>query len=89
MNAFNAKLRETQASLGWEDARLLLSDAHRDLIAFIADHSDTTLYAAPMKGGNGKWTTGRFAEAAGASHYRSAAKFVRAMLKPDRTNGPV
>jgi len=30
-----------------------------------------------MQGANNDWTTGRWAEAAGPSHYRSAAKFIR------------
>jgi hypothetical protein len=33
-----------------------------------------------MPGGTG-WTTGRYAEAAGPSHYRSAAKFIRKCLR--------
>jgi hypothetical protein len=40
-----------------------------------------------MKGGGNKWTTGRWAEASGASHYRSAAKYVRACLKARDASG--
>jgi len=41
---------------------------------------EAELYGGPMPGGTG-WTTGRYAEAAGPSHYRSAAKFLRAALR--------
>lgn len=81
LNAFNAKLREMQAPLDWDDVQLLLKDAYRDLIELIENLSDVDLYGAPMVGGNGKWTTGRFAEAAGASHFRSASKFIRQVVK--------
>lgn len=38
---------------------------------------------APMRGGGSDWTTGRWAEAAGASHRRSAARWVRGSLGAD------
>ncbi len=59
----------------------MLNDRHLRLMAFIGDRSNDALYGAPMKGANNAWTTGRWAEASGASHYRSAAKAVRAQLK--------
>lgn len=81
LKRFNSDLRAAQADLGWDDARDLLSSAHDRLVEFIEASSDDELYAAPMAGGNNAWTPGRWAEAAGASHYRSAAKYVRARLR--------
>ncbi len=81
LKTYNAKLRLDQAELGWEEARLQLEQGQFDLMQFIGCKSDTQLYGGPMKGANNAWTTGRWAEAAGASQYRSAAKWVRACLR--------
>jgi hypothetical protein len=61
-----------------------LATAHARLLRWMEDTDEATLYGGPMPGGNGKWTSGRFAEAAGPSHYRSAAKYVRACLRKAR-----
>lgn len=78
---YNAQLREQQAKLTWPAARAALRDAHAQLLAFLHEHSEQELYGGPMQGANNAWTTGRWAEAAGASHYRSAARYVRARLR--------
>lgn len=81
LKAYNAQLRVDQAGLGWDDARSMLADRHAALLAVIDGLDETALYGEPMKGANNDWTTGRWAEAAGASHYRSAAKYIRARLR--------
>lgn len=81
LKRYNADLRQAQAGLGWEAARALLDKNHQRLVTFINDHDDAALYGGPMKGGNNQWTPGRWAEAAGPSHYRSAAKYIRSRLK--------
>ena len=81
LKRYNAELRQKQAALGWDKARAMLHERHNRLVAFIETKSDAALYAGPMKGARNDWTPGRWAEAAGASHYRSAAKYVRARLK--------
>ncbi len=75
---YNAALRQRQADLSWTDVRSLLADAHDRLMTFLDDHTDADLYGGPMAGANNEWTPGRWAEAAGPSHYRSASKYVRA-----------
>lgn len=85
LKRYNADLRASQENLQWDDVCALLDASYTDLIAFIDAHDDRSLYGQPMKGANNKWTPGRWAEAAGASHYRSAAKYVRAALKAART----
>ena len=86
LKRYNADLRQQQADLGWYDATALLDAKHQDLLILINRLSDGDLYGAPMKGARNDWTVGRWAEAAGASHYRSAAKYLRACLKADKSN---
>ncbi|TQV79804.1 ClbS/DfsB family four-helix bundle protein [Denitrobaculum tricleocarpae] len=84
LKRYNAALRAEQAGLGWQAACRLLAGNHAKLTGFIEGHSDQDLYGGPMKGANNLWTTGRWAEAAGPSHYRSAAKYIRQRLKDQR-----
>lgn len=81
LKAYNAALRERQTGMDWEEAVAALRGAHARLVLFLTAHDDAALYSGPMKGANNKWTPGRWAEAAGPSHYRSAAKYIRARLK--------
>ena len=81
LKRYNADLRAKQADLSWTEAREMLTSRHRALTGFIEGETDKALYGGPMKGGNNKWPAGRWAEAAGPSHYRSAAKYVRARLR--------
>ncbi|WP_394196409.1 ClbS/DfsB family four-helix bundle protein [Litoreibacter albidus] len=81
LKRYNADLRAQQSDLDWPAAALMLQDRYAQLLAFIEEHSDPELYGGPMKGANNAWTVGRWAEAAGPSHFRSAAKYVRASLK--------
>ncbi|WP_368186801.1 ClbS/DfsB family four-helix bundle protein [Aestuariibius sp. HNIBRBA575] len=83
LKSYNAMLRGQQADLGWDDVRDMLAQNHAALIDFIHTRDDGALYGGPMQGANNKWTPGRWAEAAGPSHYRSAAKWVRACIKKD------
>ncbi|MCW1950525.1 MAG: ClbS/DfsB family four-helix bundle protein [Octadecabacter sp.] len=83
LKIYNAQLRADQAGLGWHEAKDALEQGQFRLMQLIEDMSDTQLYVGPMKGANSAWTTGRWAEAAGASHYRSAAKWVRACKRAD------
>ncbi len=81
LKRYNSDLRARQAKLSWDDARAMLRDRHAALDAFIKGKRNAALYGGPMKGANNKWTPGRWAEAAGPSHYRSATKYIRARLK--------
>ena len=81
LKRYNADLRARQAKLSWDKARAMLRERHAALDAFIKNKRNATLYGGPMKGANNKWTPGRWAEAAGPSHYRSATKYIRARLK--------
>ena len=81
LKRYNASLREQQSGLRWNEAKALLETAHERLMSFIDAHSNQELYGAPMKGANNDWTAGRWAEAAGPSHFRSASKYIRARLR--------
>lgn len=81
LKSYNADLRNRYRALDWPAARDGLRAAHERLLAWMEAADEDMLYGGPMPGGNGKWTTGRFAEASGPSHYRSAAKFVRSRLR--------
>ncbi len=81
LKRYNGDLRAQQADLGWSEARAGLAQAHLELTNFIATTNDADLYGGPMVGANNKWTPGRWAEAAGPSHYRSAGKYIRSRLR--------
>lgn len=87
LKRYNADLRARQADLGWADAVTLLEHNHDRLFAFMTATSDTGLYGAPMRGAYNHWTAGRWAEAAGPSHYRSATKYIRAAVREDTRKG--
>jgi hypothetical protein len=78
---YNAALRAAQRDLGWAAALEGLEQAHGALLDLIEGMDDTALYGGPMKGAKNNWTPGRWAEAAGPSHYRSAVKYIRKRLK--------
>lgn len=84
LKQYNSDLRAKQKRMSWAKARDALKKSHDRLLAFIATSSDADLYGGPMKGARNDWSTGRWAEAAGSSHYRSASKYVRARLKAIR-----
>ncbi len=84
LKRYNANLRKQQAHLDWHTACTQLQHCHEQLVQFLAEKSDSTLYAGPMQGANNNWTPGRWAEAAGPSHYRSASKFIRSVLRDNR-----
>ncbi|MEM6324129.1 MAG: ClbS/DfsB family four-helix bundle protein [Pseudomonadota bacterium] len=78
---YNADLRARQAELTWAEATALLANNYKGLSSFLATYDAQALYAGPMQGAKNAWTVGRWAEASGASHFRSAAKYIRARLK--------
>ncbi len=81
LKRYNADLREKQRDVDWPGAKRRLRRAHGKLIRSIEGLTNKELYGAPMKGAKNHWTTGRWAEAAGPSHYRSASKYIRKRLR--------
>lgn len=80
IKAYNNRVRAEHADMRWSEAQGWLHDQHAALLKLILSMSDEELYGAPMPGQT-RWTTGRYAEASGASHYRSAGRYVRAQLR--------
>lgn len=74
---YDADLRQRQSGLSWRSACSLLETNHAELLALIERLPNGQLYGGPMKGAKTRWSAGRWAEAAGASHYRSAAEYLR------------
>ena len=74
-------LRKSQLELSWADSIEMLNRNYHELTDFIEGHSEQELYGAPMMGANNQWTPGRWAEAAGSSHFRSASKYIRAAIR--------
>ncbi|WP_424969852.1 ClbS/DfsB family four-helix bundle protein [Dinoroseobacter sp. S76] len=81
LKAYNAQLREAQAGRGWETVQTDLAEGHERLMAFLAGESDESLYTPHLMPWMNDWTLGRWAEASGASHYRSAAKVIRKIIR--------
>lgn len=81
LKRYNSELRQRQSDLDWPGAVAMLKARYLTLVEFITERSDTELYGGPMKGARNAWTSGRWAEAAGPSHFRSASKYVRSALK--------
>ncbi len=84
LKPYNANIYEQTASRPWADVRAELDDRYKAFIAFLDSHDDEELYAGRPHAWTGKWTLGRWAESSGPSHYRSAAKYVRQILRERR-----
>lgn len=87
LKRYNADLRAAQQDISWTEACAMLWAWHLCWLGLIDDLDDSALFGGPMKGGNNKWTTGRWAEAAAPSHYRSAAKYLKQRLKTYQSTG--
>ncbi|SMP27089.1 ClbS/DfsB family four-helix bundle protein [Shimia sagamensis] len=85
LKAYNADLLARHQGVDWDTAKAGFEAAHKRWHGLVDGLDQEALYAKPMKGGNNNWTTGRWAEAAASSHYRSAAKFIRACLRETAT----
>ena len=81
LKRYNRDLRLRQKDMSWDQAKQDLFKGHLTLLDFLNGLSETDLYGGPMPGAKNTWTTGRWAEAAGPSHYRSAAKYIRQRLR--------
>ncbi|MFL4468451.1 ClbS/DfsB family four-helix bundle protein [Tateyamaria armeniaca] len=84
LKRYNADLRNRQSELDWPQAVALLRANCEKLTEFIETRSEAELYSGPMKGANNAWTPGRWAEAAGPSHFRSASKYLRKCITDAR-----
>lgn len=81
LKRYNGDLRARQSGMGWNEAQEALQKNYAKLMSLIESCSNEDLYGGPMKGANNNWKAGRWAEAAGPSHFRSAGKYIRSRLK--------
>ncbi|MGJ8561472.1 MAG: ClbS/DfsB family four-helix bundle protein [Litorimonas sp.] len=80
LNALNETIFQNQKGWTWSAACEALEGAHLQLLDDLHNASEAELYGGPLAPSL-TWTRGRYAEAAGASHYRSAAKVLRKLKK--------
>ncbi|HBS49323.1 MAG TPA: DfsB family protein [Rhodobacteraceae bacterium] len=81
LKEYNAPLYAKGNETPWAE---LLSDfeaACDKLRRFIAAQEDDTLYTSGAHAWTGKWTLGRFTEASGPSHFRSANTYIRKAMR--------
>ncbi len=81
LKEYNAKVRVAEAATPWPEACTRIDDRHAALLSLIEGLDEAELYGPSPYPWTGKWTVGRYAEASGPSHYRSAAKYIRGCLK--------
>jgi hypothetical protein len=81
LRAYNATIRAAASETGWSAACADLATAHGRMMAYLRGADEAELYTPGLYPWMNRWTLGRWAEAAGASHYRSAAKAIRKMLR--------
>lgn len=81
LKPYNAKVIEQGRALPWSQVHEDFQSAHQTLLAFIEAQSEDALYGPPSRDWMNTWTLGRWAEASGPSHYRSAHKYIREILR--------
>lgn len=85
LKAYNAGVIDTSRAQSWQEILTNFQAGHAKLMAFIESSDDALLYTPKLYPWMNNWTLGRWAEASGASHYRSAAKYVRKLIKMQKT----
>ncbi|MGP1256032.1 MAG: ClbS/DfsB family four-helix bundle protein [Kiloniellales bacterium] len=78
---YNEKVRQASRNETWPDILERFQGKHTELLALLNKLDETELYEPSRYGWTNDWTLGRWAEASGASHYRSANKFIRKTLR--------
>ncbi len=81
LKEYNSKIRAETADVTWTTALSRLEQAHRELMDLLASLSEIELYGPKKYDWTNTWTIGRWAEASGPSHYRSAVKYIRALKR--------
>ena len=78
---YNEKVRQACRAKTWPDILERFQGRHAELLALLRRLDETELYEPGRHSWTNNWTLGRWAEASGASHYRSANKFIRKTLR--------
>ncbi|MEM8695580.1 MAG: ClbS/DfsB family four-helix bundle protein [Pseudomonadota bacterium] len=85
LKPYNAMVRDMYRDLDWAEARAKLDEQEQKLRDFIAAQDNAELYTQHLYPWLNDWTLGRWAEASGASAFRSATKYIRAVLRKSGT----
>lgn len=81
LKEYNALVRERTRDVSWDEAKTRLGAGHTAILGLIQGLDDSDLYTTGRYDWTNTWTLGRWAEASGPSHYRSAAKYVREIVR--------
>lgn len=81
LKEYNAKLREASQDIPWGEVLAALEAGHSQLTELITAMDEDELYTKHLHPWMNNWTLGRWAEASGPSHYRSANKYARKILR--------
>ena len=81
LKQYNTPLYALGNSKPWEELSVDFEAACDRLRRFIAEQSEAALYTSGVPAWTGKWTLGRYAEASGPSHFRSANTYIRKVLR--------
>lgn len=81
LKAYNAFVYATARDHDWRAVLDWFRRRHMDLLEHLEALDNHELYSKHLYPWMNDWTLGRWAEASGASHYRSAAKHVRKLLR--------
>lgn len=81
LKEFNAPLYARGNKTSWPDLVSEFDAACDKLRRFIDAHDEASLYTRGTYAWTGKWTLGRYAEASGTSHFRSANTYIRKALR--------
>jgi len=84
LKAYNAPIYAAAEQRSWDDLRQRFEEAARQFRARLDALTEDELYTPHLFDWMNEWTLGRWAEASGPSHFRSAAKAIRKILKTHR-----
>jgi len=77
LKAYNAPIYAQAQRRDWETLQADFKAACTKLRTLIDALDDAELYGAGVYAWTGKWTLGRYAEASGPAHFRSAHRYIR------------
>ncbi len=81
LKELNAKIWERDEKKKWNQICEDFETESQKLIEFIESQDNKTLYTPKLYEWLNKWTLGRWLEASGSSHFRSANKNIKKILK--------
>lgn len=81
LKEYNAPIYAKGDETSWGELLSQFDEACEKLRAFIETRDEDELYIGGVHSWTGKWTLGRYAEASGPSHFRSANTYIRKALR--------